>query len=181
MIVDARAEFKFLIDEKKYLNCVEVGVCEGDYAAVLAESRFEKLFLVDPWKYMENYIDIANSQDFIQEERYQKVKRRFIDDKRITLIRQTSLDAVKPFEDNQLDFVYLDGDHSYEAARDDINAWYKKIKSGGCLAGHDYLDGVLPQGIFGVKKAVDEFCNNNKFELHVTREPDWRSWYIFKK
>jgi len=50
-----------------------------------------------------------------------------------------------------LDFVYIDGDHSYEGCRDDLRIWYPLIRSGGIIAGHDY-------GQFqGVTQAVDEF------------------------
>ena len=48
-------------------------------------------------------------------------------------------------------FVFIDGDHSYEAVKADIAAWMPRIKPGGFLAGHDYGD-AHP----GVKRAVLE-------------------------
>ena len=56
-----------------------------------------------------------------------------------------------------MDFVYIDARHDYESVLEDLNAWFHKVKPGGILAGHDYADGMLPQGDFGVKSAVDEF------------------------
>jgi len=56
----------------------------------------------------------------------------------ITPVRMMSVDAAKNYEDGSLDFVFIDGDHSREACREDIIAWTPKVKDGGILAGHDY-------------------------------------------
>jgi predicted O-methyltransferase YrrM len=50
-----------------------------------------------------------------------------------------------------LDFVFIDGDHSYEAVRADIANYRQLVRPGGVLCGHDYGD-VCP----GVRRAVDE-------------------------
>lgn len=49
-----------------------------------------------------------------------------------------SLEAVKTFADGNLDFVFVDGDHSYDAVCADIRAWRPKLKPGGVMAGHDH-------------------------------------------
>ena len=69
-------------------------------------------------------------------------------------IRSPSVEAASRFEDNTLDFVFIDASHEYEDVKNDINAWLPKVKNGGILAGHDYYlgDDYFP----GVKKAVDE-------------------------
>lgn len=56
----------------------------------------------------------------------------------ITPIRMCSWECAKLYEDRSLDFVFIDGDHSYEGVTRDLAAWYPKIKQGGVLAGHDY-------------------------------------------
>lgn len=56
----------------------------------------------------------------------------------IKVVRQFSVDASKLYEDNSLDFVFIDGDHKYDAVVSDIQAWLPKVKSKGILAGHDY-------------------------------------------
>lgn len=63
---------------------------------------------------------------------------------------------------NGLAAVYIDGDHAYEAVRDDIKAWLPKIKHGGILAGHDYGAGWP-----GVQKAVDEILGS---KINVMRQ-----------
>jgi hypothetical protein len=56
----------------------------------------------------------------------------------ITPIRSMSVDAAKNYQDNSLDFVFIDGDHSYEGCKADILAWLPKMKDGSIFAGHDY-------------------------------------------
>jgi hypothetical protein len=63
-------------------------------------------------------------------------------------IRLSSLEAAKLYDDNSLDFVFIDASHEYNDVVDDINAWLPKVKEGGTLAGHDI-------GNHDVKKAVD--------------------------
>jgi hypothetical protein len=54
------------------------------------------------------------------------------------LITIGSPECTKVYQDKSIDFVFIDGDHSYNAVVQDIKAWLPKIKSGGILAGHDY-------------------------------------------
>ncbi len=49
------------------------------------------------------------------------------------------MDALEDFEDNSLDFVYIDGDHNFKHISEDIYEWTKKVRSGGIVSGHDYL------------------------------------------
>jgi predicted O-methyltransferase YrrM len=69
-------------------------------------------------------------------------------------IKSKSLDAVNLFSDQSLDFVFIDASHEYEDVKNDINAWFPKVKVGGVLAGHDYYENndFAP----GVKMAVNE-------------------------
>ena len=72
--------------------------------------------------------------------------------------------------------VFIDGDHSYEGAKGDIEAWVPLLPPGGIVAVHDYLKGDLepdPNGPHpmpwpGVDRAVEELLVPN-FEmiLHV--------------
>ena len=53
-------------------------------------------------------------------------------------IQSTSVEASKQFEDESLDFVFIDAMHTYEAVCEDIDSWFPKVKKGGFIAGHDY-------------------------------------------
>jgi hypothetical protein len=68
----------------------------------------------------------------------------------ITPARMTSLEGAAQFFDNTLDFVFIDAAHDYQSVKEDIEAWYPKVKEGGVISGHDYAYWE------GVKKAVDE-------------------------
>lgn len=52
-------------------------------------------------------------------------------------IRMPSLEAATHYEDNSIDFIMIDGEHSYEAVKADIQAWLPKMKNGGIMAGDD--------------------------------------------
>jgi predicted O-methyltransferase YrrM len=67
----------------------------------------------------------------------------------IATLRMQSTTAALHFGNESVDFLMLDGDHSYEAVHDDIEAWLPKMKPGGVIAGDDYL---WP----GVKQAADD-------------------------
>jgi len=53
-------------------------------------------------------------------------------------IRLESKEASTIYADESLDFVFIDGDHSYNAVTEDLRSWYQKVKPGGVIAGHDY-------------------------------------------
>ena len=78
-------------------------------------------------------------------------------------IRKNSIEAADQFEDESLDFVFIDASHEYEDVKKDIQIWLPKIKKGGILAGHDYYIGYdyFP----GVKAAVNECLSN--FETYA--------------
>jgi predicted O-methyltransferase YrrM len=65
-----------------------------------------------------------------------------------TLIRAASLQVVGDFADGSLDWVHIDGDHSFDAAVQDIIRWVPKVRQGGLVLIHDYcafgLSGVMP-------------------------------------
>jgi predicted O-methyltransferase YrrM len=53
-------------------------------------------------------------------------------------VRLPSVVAAGLYEDESLDFVFIDADHEYQSVREDLSAWLPKLKWGGVLAGHDY-------------------------------------------
>ena len=87
---------------------------------------------------------------------------------KINAVRAASAEACSLYEDKSLDFVFIDADHSYEAVKEDLEAWFPKIKDGGTIAGHDYGN---PSN--GVKPAVDEFFLEKNLEI-VTLRHLWK-------
>lgn len=90
---------------------------------------------------------------------------------RCTIYKMISQEAATKIEDNSLDFCFIDGDHSYEGVKTDIEAWFSKVRPGGWICGHDW--GKLNKG--NVEKAVRE-AFGDKFEL------DYNStWFVQKE
>lgn len=73
---------------------------------------------------------------------------------RFELIQKDTRAAAQEIEDDSLDFVFIDAEHTYEGVSGDIEAWARKVKPGGIVSGHDYNEQKWP----GVWRAVNEYC-----------------------
>jgi cephalosporin hydroxylase len=134
---------------------VEIGVWKGQSIMYLAEKAKElnkniKLYAVDTFKGSEEHVDhpdIINDKVYdIYLENIEPLK------EYITTIKGSSHEVYTQFEDESIDFLFIDGDHSYKAVQKDLKFWYPKVKKGGIISGHDYMwiDAR-------VKMAVDQF------------------------
>ncbi|NBP01757.1 MAG: class I SAM-dependent methyltransferase [Proteobacteria bacterium] len=81
--------------------------------------------------------------------------------------RMLTTDAVTDFEDDSLDFVYIDATHTYEAVKEEIALWSSKVKANGLVTGHDYVPGWA-----GVIQAVDESILDQT-KLHLFSHGVW--------
>jgi hypothetical protein len=180
---------------------VEVGVRKGEYSKHILENwKGQKHHMVDPWEHQDEkiYKDISNRDDKWQNELYTNLAEHMASKHpgRHQLHRGYSVQvADADFQDDSLDFVYLDARHDYAGLKEDIEAWWPKLKLGGMLAGHDFVpDGNIHAGEFGVQRAVFEFAKNNhrEFMSISDKEKDggrsepqhvdggWTTWYLFK-
>lgn len=71
--------------------------------------------------------------------------------KRVTVLRGSTVDMA-PHVTHELDFVFIDAGHGYEAVKADIALWAPKVRKYGWVMGHDYDPHRHP----GVVQAVDE-------------------------
>lgn len=160
---------------------VEVGVQDGAYAAcILRKTNPIQLFLVDCWEHQDPLIyddPEANVSNEMQEIIYRETKQRFAHDPRVVIIRLYSEQAAMNFEDESLDWVYIDANHSYEAVKKDLMLWWPKIKKNGFLSGHDYIK----RDSWGVVQAVNEFLNSyDLYFEYLTTGNNYESWAIQK-
>ena len=177
-----RGDFPIALKECGLLGeGVELGVQRAHYSNHLLETwPGKKLYSIDPWERQEHYRDIANVSDNEHELRYnESIQRLSKHGGRSEVIRDYSINAVKRFEDNSLDFVYLDARHAYEYVKEDIQLWLPKVKPGGILAGHDYVDGDIGGCDFGVKTAVHELLGEEHI-TSTTRDGPFLSWFYRK-
>ncbi|WDI40598.1 class I SAM-dependent methyltransferase [Bremerella sp. P1] len=157
------------------LTGAEVGVFDGWTAEVLLRTFPDlRLWLVDAWQPYggESHMgkqDRAYFQRAFEETMFWT---KFAEDRRFTL-REWSPQAADRFQAASLDFVFIDANHLYEAVRDDINAWWPKVRPGGALCGHDYAIHRDGEGVWGVQRAVDEFAKAQGLQPTILQDGVW--------
>jgi hypothetical protein len=181
---------------------VEVGTFKGEFSKDIMENWDGTLYMVDVWRPLSNeeYLDASNHDNFVNGVYGEAMNNIKGFEDRAIMVRATSEIASHMFEDNSLDFVYIDANHAYDYVVQDIELWYPKVKEGGYLCGHDYIQmdwyndpnftsnnkdkhiytSNFYHGVFGVNPAVDEFCEKFGYNPQVTKE--WfGSWWVKKK
>ena len=154
------------------LRGVEIGVFRGVHAeSILKSLSIETLYLVDPY---ESYVDNWNqtSSEALTNAYFNAIYRlaRYRD--KVVWVKKSSEQAVNSIPDN-LDFVYIDGNHNYEFVKEDIKLYYPKVKKDGMLGGHNFEIHFM-----GVVKAVLEFTEKEGLILQGKAPCDW--WVIKK-
>ena len=143
----------------------EIGVLEGEYSETLCKGNSElKLYCIDPWIPHKGYTDFVKTKTFtVASEKAQTRLSQY----NCEIIKKFSMDAVKDFADESLDFIYIDGDHNFQNVTNDIVEWSKKVKNGGIIAGHDFIKHKKPINIH-----VYEVVNG------YTAAYDIRPWFL---
>lgn len=181
--IQSREQLPLVFSKLGYKIGAEIGVLRGRFSKVIMSSWDGTIILVDPWKFFESgYEDSCNVIQEQQSKNYRRTKKRLrLYRNKVVFMRETSLEASLKIKDNSLDWVFIDANHAYEYVKQDIEAWWPKVKSGGIFSGHDYKNGTTESGIYGVKKAVDEFFVNMGYDPpHTTIEKN-PSWIVMKK
>jgi hypothetical protein len=164
----------------------ELGVARGEFSAkILSIMNPNKLYLIDIW-----------DSDRYDEECMNTVQNRFDDEIQqgdVEIVRQKSKKAMESFEDNTLDWVYLDTDHSYsqvskelglcESKTKELELCESKTKENGMIAGHDYCLGNPSGGVsYGVIEAVHEFCVEYEWKLsYLTLETQGHRTFVLER
>lgn len=157
----ARAEFVASLIKPGDVGA-EIGVNMGVFAFhVLLQQNPLKLYLIDPWKYglqKDVETNITPENQIVRDSEHAFVCKLFAPYSNIEIVREKSEDAVSFFPDQFFDYVYIDGEHSYDAVKRDLNNYFPKIKVGGYLIGDDY-------GWAGIADAVQEFLHQHQDEI----------------
>ena len=156
---------------RKNLVGAEVGVYEGENAVnILKYLPVKKLYLIDPYQ---NYPDYTENEDSSTDQKeldsaqiraFQKLSK---SKNKIVWINEFSDIAHKKIQE-ELDFVYLDANHSYGFVKRDMENYYPLLKKRGILAGHDIEPSTHP----GVLFAFTDFVKEKNLLCHIIT-PDW--------
>lgn len=165
---------KLLLELPKGSVGVEVGVHLGDFSSrILSEVNPAKLFLVDPWMIFDSaeysnalYGGKAAGQAEM-DDRHESVVRRFQSEIKTGVVeihRGTFRDLVEQ-NVSGFDWVYIDGDHTYEAVKADLTLALATIKRPGLICGDD----LQTDNWWGddVESAVRKFCSRHQLQLTV--------------
>ena len=168
---------KALVDyfsQRQFKKGAEIGVNYGSFSRhMLNRIPGLNLLSIDPWLISDFKRDtkIARETAIRRLSKYPKC----------TIIEQTSMRAACDVTENSLDFVYIDGDHSFDAVVCDLVEWTKRVRPGGIVSGHDYLKKYR-----GLRRAVDVYTGFHKNALYLT-EPQRKgadkyiSYFFVKK
>jgi len=152
-----------LFRELDYKRGAEIGTCRGTFARTIIYNNPEcKLFCVDPW---ETYDGLEDWLDQVAlKEHEQAAIVRLKEYPNVEIVREYSMNALEHFEDNSLDFVYIDANHSFPYVAEDVYYWSQKVRTGGIVSGHDYLTVCRKDGQVQVKEVVDAYTKAFKIK-----------------
>jgi len=143
---------KQLLNNREDLNIVEIGCYRGE-STMIINSCFSNATIncVDPWV---QYREEGSTYDLEEQANELILAEQEFDSNIAPLTnikknKMSSLDFARTVGNESLDLVYIDGDHSYAAVKNDVIAWMPKVKVGGVIAGHDF-------GWATVQKALKE-------------------------
>ena len=168
----------------------EIGVWKANSSAAFLKRGVKELHLVDPWSvepyqhsigehgsyenYLERYSKLTGGKTeehfkAYYDKTYEQVVKRFKETPQVKIHRQTSDDWFKTFK-GKLDWIYIDGDHSYEGCLRDLENAFKVVKKGGLILGDDYAWPFQKHGKAGVTKAVKEFVTTHSLHNDIRQE-----------
>jgi len=167
--------FSRIIKKYKLKIGIEVGVAFGGHAEnLLTETKIDQLIGIDPYRYQNDYDDQMDlSQNYLDViynftlQRLKKFGKRY---KHLRMFSKTAASQVS----KKIDFVYIDANHAYKSIQTDLAIWSSKVRKGGIIGGHDYLNKEFSHP--GVNKAVDEFVKQHKVALNKHNSSVW--WFI---
>ena len=206
-----RIEIGGLLESENMKVGAEIGVLGGNFAAHLLRDWHgcERYLMVDPWLHMgmtEHTFDRFQNEDLMNRA-LDAARQVNNSNAEIEVCRNFSTACAPLYPDGSFDFVYVDARHDYASAMEDIRAWWPKVRRGGILAGHDYVDAIEAASIDdwsiqvdgtrdnlarAVQGAVDEFSKEVNRQVFVVYEerpddinelkdyPNFPTWLIRK-
>ena len=167
----------------------EIGVWKANTSANFVKKGVKELHLVDAWSvevykegvgetgewgsyenYLQRYKQVTGgtTEEHFKayyDKTYNDVVKRFKQLDHVHVHHMPSKDWFEEQKDNYFDWVYLDGDHSYEGVLRDLKSSQRVVKSGGIILGDDYAWPFQRHGKPGVTAAVDQFIKETGLKV----------------
>jgi len=122
-------------------HMAELGVYRGYFAERMLKGcdLIERYYMIDPWRHLDKWNKPENNDDdmfkkFLSET---NSKTDFAAEKRI-ILRGKTTEVIEQIPDGELDFAYIDGDHTLKGISIDLIRLFPKIKVGGWIGGDDF-------------------------------------------
>ena len=156
-----------LIKKHNWTKGAEIGIWQGDTFFYLLENCPSLTMVgVDKWQAYDGFGDkfTTGHKDYNDPKLFAQMisNKQYVQKKvkdfgnRARILCMCSLSAAEHVDDKCLDFVFIDADHRASFVRADIAAWRPKLKEGGKIIGHDYIQP-------GVKAALKDYENKVHF------------------
>ena len=133
---------------------LEIGTCRAESTHYFLDkcANISKLYTVDPYKAYDDW-NGEITQETVDRFREIAIKNLEKFGDKVEMVHKPSMEfaEVCKKKKQKFDFIFVDGDHSYEATLADCETYYPLLKEGGIFCGHDY------QSLETVKRAVDDF------------------------
>jgi predicted O-methyltransferase YrrM len=184
-----RGDMYQLFDALGFKVGAEIGVFRGRNARTMFRAiPGLKLYGIEPYADQPSSTRHKNVPRYERNERVTGERLAGMD---ITIIKKFSEIAVQDIPYDSLDFVYIDGDHSYDYTMLDIILWTRRVRPGGIVSGHDYI----AKGDYNhkydvnVKEAVDDYIRIHKINNWyltdkigaINKSDKCPSWFFVKK
>jgi predicted O-methyltransferase YrrM len=157
--------------DKKIVGA-EIGVCLAASTEHFMKNvpNIVKYFAIDSYPAYTDW----NGADF-NEERQSLMKQYALDvlqpyKDKIEFVYEDSIAFSQSVEDESLDFIFIDGDHSYEGFLKDLQAYFSKVKIGGIVSGDDV-------SIVAIRDGLQEFFKDKNVEIKTNN----KMWYLVKE
>lgn len=152
--------------KEAHLRGVEIGVMTACGSVAMLD-RLPNLVLIsiDPWMSFEGAQFEAGRPQEYHNENFEHAKNRLAPYKERSFIMAMTSDEAAPKIPGGLDFVFIDGHHEYSQVLKDIVNYLPKIRKGGIIAGHDYIQ--VPDVTWAVEKIF------KKEDIHAGEDFTW--------
>tara|TARA_Y100001937_G_scaffold126181_1_gene194818 strand:+ start:727 stop:1302 length:576 start_codon:yes stop_codon:yes gene_type:complete len=165
---DLESVYELVYNLPKNSDILEVGCFLGSVTCTIKEAcNSSKLYCVDIWddEIHENYLK-GYDRKTINEDIKSNVNEWRKNTNHLNNVYMYQHNSLAVEFDTKFDFIFLDGNHTYNNVRAELIKYSKYLKPNGFIAGHDY-------GIAPCTKAITEFATNNNLAVWTMKDSIW--------